>query len=85
MYAGPLVYCKPDNKDDEVFLTPRSAGNSEELERVTMTALEREQRKAKKKLMVDNFPNEYKNTTSTYVFKEYEENEPVSYHLKLIH
>ena len=30
------------------------------------------------KKMVDKYPNEYKNPTSTYHFESYEENEPVS-------
>jgi len=79
MYGPSLTHCKPDIKEDDCNLTPRS-GNNGLLDRDSLSTIEREIRDQHKKLMVDKFPNEYKNSTSSYCFMEYEENEPVSYY-----
>ena len=78
MYGPALTHCKPDIKEDDCKITPRSGHGA-------LSAIEKEEREQLKKIMIDKFPNEYKNSTSTYVFKEYEENEPVSYYNNFHH
>jgi hypothetical protein len=78
MYGSKLVTCKPDIKEDDSVLTPRSHSDISIDYDKSPTNASKEARQAKKKELVTKFPNHYNNCTSNFIFPTYEENEPVS-------